>query len=254
MMPDMFDLTGRVALVTGASRGLGQAMAVALAQAGADVVITDRAGRLDETARQIADLGRRSVEVSVDLKQPSEAVGAIVRAYRDVFPGIDILVNNAGTIWRGTFEEIPLDEWERVLATNLTTPFLLAQRLVPYMRGQQRGKIINIASLLSFQGGIRVSSYTASKGGLAQLTKAMANELAPFGIQVNAIAPGYMQTENTRPLWEDPQRNTAILDRIPAGRWGRPEDLSGAVVFLASAASDYITGHVLAVDGGWLAR
>lgn len=250
----LFDLHGKVALVTGASRGLGQAMAVALARAGADLVVTDSRGQLHETVRLTSAFGRRIVSVSADLQRGEEAVDAIVAGYSGVVPGIDILVNNAGTIARSDFEQLSLDDWQRLMTVNLTVPFLLSQRVVGFMKQQGRGKIIHVASLLSFQGGIRVAAYTASKGGLAQLTKAMANELAPNGIQVNAIAPGYMETENTRPLREDPARHDAILSRIPAGRWGRPDDLAGAVVFLASPASDYVNGHVLVVDGGWLAR
>jgi 2-deoxy-D-gluconate 3-dehydrogenase len=250
----VFDLEGRVALVTGASRGLGQAMALALAEAGCDLVITDSAGRLQETERRANELGRRCVGVSVDLGRPAEAVEAISRNTLEHFPGVDVLVNNAGTIFRAPFEEYPLAEWERVLAVNATAPFLLSQRFVPYMKARGAGKIIHVASLLSFQGGILVCSYAASKGAVAQLTRAMANELAPHGIQVNAIAPGYMETENTRPLRDDPARNQAITARIPAGRWGRPGDLAGAVVFLASPASDYVSGHVLVVDGGWMGR
>jgi 2-deoxy-D-gluconate 3-dehydrogenase len=250
----LFDLRGKVALVTGASRGLGQAMALALAGAGCDLVVTDRAGRLEETVRRAEGLGRRCVGVSADLARPAQAVETIWAAVRKGFPGVDVLVNNAGSITRGSFEELTLEQWERTLAVNATAPFLLSQRVVPDMKERKAGKIIHVASLLSFQGGIRVAAYTASKGALAQLTKAMANELAPRNIQVNAIAPGYMETDNTKPLREDRARFEAITDRIPAGRWGRPEDLAGAVVFLASAASDYVTGHVLVVDGGWLAR
>jgi 2-deoxy-D-gluconate 3-dehydrogenase len=253
-MAEPFDLTGRVALVTGASRGLGQAMAIALAKAGADLVITDSRGKLHETKEQAVGFGRRVVTVTADLQRPVEAVKAIAAGYAGEFSGIDILVNNAGTIARSPFESYPLEEWNRLLAVNLTSPFLLSQHVVPFMKKQGRGKIIHVASLLSFQGGILVSAYAATKGGLAQLTKAMANELAPLGIQVNAVAPGYIETENTRPLREDPERNVAIRQRIPAGRWGRPEDVAGAVVFLASSASDYVNGHVLVVDGGWLGR
>jgi 2-deoxy-D-gluconate 3-dehydrogenase len=250
----LFDLEGRVALVTGASRGLGQAMALALADAGCDLVVTDSAGRLQETERHIGERGRRCVAVSADLARPAQAVEAIAERVTDHFPGVDVLVNNAGTIVRAPFEEHPLGDWERVLAVNATAPFLLSQRFVPHMKARGAGKIIHVASLLSFQGGILVCSYAASKGAVAQLTKAMANELAPHGIQVNAIAPGYMETENTRRLREDSARNQAITSRIPAGRWGRPEDLAGAVVFLASPASDYVSGHVLVVDGGWMGR
>ena len=184
---------------------------------------------MHDTVRLASAFGREIVSVSADLSRGAEAVDSIVDGYKDVFAGVDILVNNAGTIARSDFEDLSLDDWQRLLTVNLTVPFLLSQRVVPYMKKQRRGKIVHVASLLSFQGGIRVAAYTASKGGLAQLTKAMANELAPHGIQVNAIAPGYMETENTRPLREDPSRRDAILSRIPAGRWGRPDDLAGAV-------------------------
>ncbi len=192
-----------------------------------------------------------SQRTSSGQSKPSKAIAA---GYAGEFSGVDVLVNNAGTIARAPFETYPLEEWNRLLSVNLTSPFLLSQHVVPFMKKQGRGKIIHVASLLSFQGGILVSAYAATKGGLAQLTKAMANELAPLGIQVNAVAPGYIETENTRPLREDPERNVAIRQRIPAGRWGRPEDVAGAIVFLASSASDYVNGHVLVVDGGWLGR
>jgi 2-deoxy-D-gluconate 3-dehydrogenase len=250
----LFDLEGRVALVTGASRGLGQGMALALAEAGCDLVVTDCAGRLQETERSVRERGRRCVTVSTDLTRPAQAVDEIAQRVGEDFAGVDILVNNAGTIFRAPFNEHPLEDWERVLAVNATAPFALSKRFVPYMKARGAGKIIHVASLLSFQGGILVCSYAASKGAIVQLTRAMANELAPHGIQVNAVAPGYMETENTRPLREDPARHRAITSRIPAGRWGRPEDLAGAVVFLASSASDYVNGHVLVVDGGWMGR
>jgi len=251
---DPFRLDGRVALVTGATGGLGGAMAVALASAGADVVGHGLAEPPAETMDGVRARGRRAASVVGDLSLPETALRLVDEAEAALGP-ISILVNNAGTIRRTPAAEHSDEEWDLVVAVNLSSPFRLARevgrRLIA--RGA-RGKVVNVASLLSFQGGILVPSYAAAKGGLAQLTKALANEWAPKGIQVNAIAPGYMRTDNTAALRADPARSRAILERIPAGRWGEPEDLAGAVVFLASAASDYVTGHVLVVDGGWLAR
>jgi 2-deoxy-D-gluconate 3-dehydrogenase len=248
-----FRLDGRVALVTGATRGLGRAMALALAEAGADVVCHGLP-RADDTAAEVAALGRRAVALSADLADPAAQAGLVAEAEAALGP-LDILVNNAGIIRRAPAAEYPDDDWDAVLAVNLSAPFRLARafgsRLIA--RGVP-GKIVNIASLLAFQGGILVPSYAAAKGGLAQLTKALANEWAARRINVNAIAPGYMRTENTAPLQQDATRSRQILERIPAGRWGEPQDLAGTVVFLSSAASDYVTGHVLVVDGGWLAR
>ncbi len=251
---DPFRLDGRVALVTGATGGLGGAMAVALAAAGADVVCHGLAVPPAETMDAVRTRGRRAESVVGDLAVPGTAHRLVEEAEAALGP-VSILVNNAGTIRRTPAAEHSDEEWDLVVAVNLSSPFRLARevgrRLIA--RGA-RGKVVNVASLLSFQGGILVPSYAAAKGGLAQLTKALANEWAPKGIQVNAIAPGYMRTDNTAALRADPARSRAILERIPAGRWGEPEDLAGAVVFLASAASDYVTGHVLVVDGGWLAR
>ena len=250
----LFRLDGRIALVTGATGGLGGGMAEALAAAGADVVCHGIDAPPEETMAAVRAHGRRSAAVVGDLSRAETARRLVEDAEAALGP-VDVLVNNAGTIRRTPAAEHSDEEWDLVLAVNLSSPFRLARevgrRLIE--RGA-RGKIVNVASLLSFQGGILVPSYTAAKGGLAQLTKAFANEWAPKGIQVNAIAPGYMATDNTGPLRADPVRSRAILDRIPAGRWGLPSDLAGAVVFLASAASDYVTGHVLVVDGGWLAR
>jgi 2-deoxy-D-gluconate 3-dehydrogenase len=249
-----FRLDGRVALVTGATAGLGGAMAEALASAGADVVCHGLDEPPEETMAAVRAHGRRAASVVGDLSDPATALRLVDGAEAALGP-VDVLVNNAGTIRRTPAAEHSDEEWDLVLAVNLSSPFRLARevgrRLIS--RGA-RGKIVNVASLLSFQGGILVPSYTAAKGGLAQLTKALANEWAPKGIQVNAIAPGYMRTDNTAALRADPVRSRAILERIPAGRWGEPEDLAGAVVFLASPASDYVTGHVLVVDGGWLGR
>lgn len=249
-----FSLTGRTALVTGASRGLGSAMAQALAAAGADVVCasTRRAGT-DETAAYVRASGRRAWQVEADLSEPA-AVLAMAEEAESLAGRIDILVNNGGTIRRHPAVEYPWEEWQAVLRTNLDAVFLLSQRLGRRMIERGTGKIINIASLLSFSGGITVPAYTASKHAVAGLTKALANEWARYGVNVNAIAPGYFRTDNTQRLRDDVQRAREITARIPAGRWGEPEDLAGAVVFLASPASDYVHGHVLVVDGGWMAR
>ncbi len=247
-----FDLTEQVAVVTGASRGLGRAIAAALAGAGADVVAVSRQPATP-LAADLGRLGRRCHLIPADLGDPAQVEEIIPRAL-DAAGRVDILVNNAGTITRGPALDVTLEEWHRVLQLNLHAVFRLCQAAARHMMPRRRGKIINIASLLSFQGGILVSPYAASKGAVGQITKALANEWAPQGINVNAIAPGYIATDLTQPLQRDPDRSPAILARIPAGRWGRPEDLGGAVVFLASAASDYVHGHILAVDGGWLAR
>lgn len=248
----LFDLTDRVAVVTGARRGLGYAMALALAGAGADIVAVSRQPA-EELAGAVARLGRRCVLLEADLGDPTQVDTVIPRAV-DGAGRVDILVNNAGVITRAPALEVTPDQWHRVLQVNLHAVFRLCQAAAREMLPRRRGKIINVASLMSFEGGILVSPYAASKGAVGQLTKALANEWAPYGVNVNAIAPGYMATDLTRPLQEDPVRSPAILARIPAGRWGRPEDLAGAVVFLASSASDYVHGHLLAVDGGWLAR
>ncbi|HWL86760.1 MAG TPA: SDR family oxidoreductase [Polyangiaceae bacterium] len=249
-----FSLRGRTALVTGARTGIGRAIAVGLGQAGADVALLGRgdSGDLDEAAAEVAKTGAKVEQVVVDLSSPE----AIEPALGPWLAGrqIDVLVNNAGIIHREDAATADLASFRRVLAVNLDATFVLCQMLGRAMLGRRRGKIVNIASLLSFQGGIRVPAYTASKHAVAGLTKALANEWAPHGIQVNAIAPGYIRTNNTAALQADPEREPAIRSRIPAGRWGTPEDLVGAAVFLSSAASDYVTGHVLVVDGGWMAR
>ncbi len=248
----MFDLRGRVAVVTGARRGLGRAMAVALAAAGADIAAVSREPA-DDLLAALEDAGRRCVGIAADLADPEQVETVVPRAI-EAMGRVDVLVNNAGVITRGPALEVAPEDWHRVLQVNLHALFRLSQHAARDMLSRRRGKIINVASLMSFEGGILVSPYAASKGAVGQLTKALANEWAPHGINVNAIVPGYMATDLTRPLREDPDRNPAILARIPAGRWGTPEDLAGAVVFLASAASDYVHGHLLAVDGGWLAR
>ena len=253
MILDKFKLDGKIAIVTGTSRGLGQAIAVGLAEAGADVALVHRSEGA-ETADRIAALGRRVITLRADLGDRGSAA-AIVAETVEQLGGIDILVNNAGIIRRAPLVEFTEKDWDEVMDVNLRSLFFLSQAAAKVMIAQGRGgKIVNVASMLSFQGGIRVPSYTASKSAVLGLTRLMANELAEHGINVNAIAPGYMETENTRPLREDPVRNKAILDRIPAGRWGAPEDLQGAAVFLASAAAQYLHGYTIAVDGGWLAR
>jgi 2-dehydro-3-deoxy-D-gluconate 5-dehydrogenase len=248
----MFSLDGQVAVVTGAARGIGRGIANALAEAGATIVAVSR-HPAEALGAEIRGLGKACHLVTADLEQPEEVETVIPHAIAAA-GRVDVLVNNAGTIARGQALDVSLDTWHRVLQVNLHAVFRLCQAAALEMLPRRRGKIINIASLMSFEGGILVSSYTASKGAVGQLTKALANEWAPQGINVNAIVPGYIATDLTRPLRDDAARNPAILARIPAGRWGRPEDLGGAAVFLASPASDYVHGHLLAVDGGWLAR
>lgn len=252
MILDEFKLDGKAALVTGASRGLGQAMAVALAEAGADVVAAD-IGDSAETRDRILALSRQCEVVEADVAAPAAAQMLVDRAVT-AFGKLDILVNNAGIIRRAPFLEFTEKDWDDVMNVNIKALFLLSQAAARVMVEQGRGKIINIASMLSFQGGIRVPSYTSSKSAVMGLTRLLACELGPLGINTNAIAPGYMSTDNTKALREDPERNKAILERIPMGRWGTPRDLRGIVVFLASPASDYINGYTVAVDGGWLAR
>jgi 2-deoxy-D-gluconate 3-dehydrogenase len=253
-MTPSFSLAGRRALVTGASRGLGRAVAVGLAGAGADVVCAStRVAGTDDTVKEIRGLGRQAWQVEADLSDP-DAAAALAREAREAAGPIDILVNNAGTIRRHPAAEFPLDDWKLVLRTNLDSVWVLCREIGPAMLERGAGKIINIASLLSFSGGITVPAYTASKHAVAGLTKALANEWARHGVQVNAIAPGYFRTDNTQALQDDPERSRDISARIPAGRWGEPGDLAGAAVFLAAPASDYVNGHVVVVDGGWMAR
>lgn len=251
-MPN-FSLEGRVALVTGANTGLGQGIAIALAQAGADIVAVVRSSAKD-TEREVLATGRRFHSIEADLEQSGNAQRIVAQAV-EVAGSVDILVNNAGLIRRGDALSFTEADWDAALDVNLKTPFFLAQAAAQSMlKAGRGGKIINIVSMLSFQGGIRTASYTASKSGLAGITRLLANEWAAQGINVNAIAPGYFETNNTTALRADEQRNRDILGRIPAARWGKPADLGGAAVFLASAASDYVHGTVLPVDGGWLAR
>ena len=251
---DLFRLDGKVALVTGASRGLGRAMAEALASAGADVALHSRQEPANATAAEIARLGRRAECFPADLTDPANAP-PLVRQTIDAFGRLDILVNNAGLIRRRPAAEHSDEDWDAVIAADLTSVFRLCRAAGEHMiRRGGGGRIVNVASLLSFQGGITVPGYAAAKGGVAQLTKALANEWASKGINVNAIAPGYMETDVTAALRADAVRHRQITERIPAGRWGTPQDLAGTVVFLASSASDYIHGHVLVVDGGWMGR
>jgi 2-deoxy-D-gluconate 3-dehydrogenase len=253
MILDKFKLNGKIAIVTGASRGLGAAMAIGLAEAGADVALV-ASSSTDATAKKIRALGRKACTIQANLLDP-KIIPHIVETTVKELGGIDILVNNAGTIRRALLLDFSEKDWDEVIQINQKSVFFLSQAVAKQMVAQGRGgKIINIASMLSFQGGIRVPSYTASKSAVMGLTRIMANEWAAHGINVNAIAPGYMETDNTAALRADEKRNAEILARIPAGRWGKPEDLEGAVVFLASAASDYMQGYTVAVDGGWLSR
>jgi 2-dehydro-3-deoxy-D-gluconate 5-dehydrogenase len=251
---DSFKLDGKVALVTGASAGLGASMAVALAEAGANVAAHGNSRTPDKTCELIKSAGRRCLALRGDLADKTVPQKLIAQTL-DEFGRLDILINNAGTIRRAPAVDYTEEDWATVIAVNLDSVFRLSQLAGREMiRKDQGGKIINIASLLAFQGGITVPAYAASKGAVAQLTKALANEWAKHRINVNAIAPGYMRTDNTAALQADANRNRQILERIPAGRWGEPEDLAGAAVFLSSAASDYLNGHVLVVDGGWMGR
>jgi len=255
MILNKFQLHGMVALVTGASRGLGRAMAVGLAEAGADLVLLDRSSS-SETRHEIEKLGRKCHSLTVDLSGMDATVSRkVVDTCVQEMGGLNILVNNAGIIRRSPAEKFSELDWKEVMDINLNSAFYLSQAFGAYLLNEKKsGKIINMASMLSFQGGLTVSSYTASKSAIAGLTKALANEWASKGINVNAIAPGYLRTEVTAGIYSDPQRNQSILDRIPADRWGEPEDLKGIIVFLASGASDYLHGAVIPVDGGWLAR
>ena len=253
----IFDLSGRIAVVTGANTGIGQGIAVALAQAGADIAAVGRTPA-EETAAKVKALGRKCELVGADLSSIAP-LQSVVDYVVETLGGLDILVNNAGIIRRADAVDFTEEDWDAVVDTNLKSVFFLSQAAGRHMITQReatgkRGKIINIASMLSFQGGIRVPSYTASKSGVAGLTKLLACEWAAKGVNVNAIAPGYIATNNTAALQADETRNRQIMERIPEGRWGAPSDIGGAAVFLASGAADYVQGHVLAVDGGWLAR
>jgi 2-deoxy-D-gluconate 3-dehydrogenase len=247
-----FDLSGKVALVTGASGGLGQAMAIGLAEAGADIIALSHS-ESHETVKAIVALGRKAELIAVDLSDEEQLDGVFEKAL-GFFGRIDILVNNAGIIRRKPAAEHLRQDWHDVIDLNLNSLFFLSQLVGNHMIERGSGKIINIASMLTYQGGINVPGYTASKHAVAGVTKALANEWASKGIQVNAIAPGYMETNNTTAIRADEKRYASILERIPAARWGKPDDMKGPTVFLASCASDYLNGHVLCVDGGWMAR
>ena len=250
----VFSLQGRNALVTGSRSGIGAGIAVAMAEAGANVVVHDRSdGGIEEVCTKVRAAGAKAAVSMGDVADPGVCQSIVETTVRE-FGSIDILVNNAGIIRRAPAAEYPSQDWNDVIEINLNAVFRLCQLAGRHMLAQGRGKIINIASLLSFQGGILVPAYAAAKGAVAQVTKALANEWAAKNVNVNAIAPGYIATDNTAPLRADPVRSKAILDRIPAGRWGTPQDIAGTAVFLASAASDYVNGHVLVVDGGWMAR
>lgn len=250
---DFFRLDGKVAIVTGGNTGIGMAYAEALASAGADLLITTFDNNVEDVKSTVEGLGRRVVFVQGDLTKADfrdEVISTCIKEYGK----IDILVNNAGTIRRAPLLEYRDEDWDAVMNINLNAVYHLSQKVAKIMTEQKSGKIINVASMLSFQGGKFVPPYTASKHGVAGITKAFANELAAYNVQINAIAPGYIKTANTAPIREDENRNNEILSRIPADRWGEVSDLMGTVVFLASKASDYINGHILAVDGGWLVR
>lgn len=250
---DFFSLKGKVAIVTGGNTGLGQGYSVALAKAGADVFVVAHGNDWDETKALIEAEGRRVEFFQADLTDRAKIKEIVVKCV-EVFGKIDILVNNAGTIRRAPLLEYKAEDWDAVMDINLNAIFFLSQEVAKVMVEQKSGKIINIASMLSFEGGKFVPPYTASKHGVVGVTRAFTNELAEHGIQVNAIAPGYVKTANTAPIRADEQRNREILARIPAGRWAEPADLMGIVVFLSSQASDYMNGSVLAIDGGWLSR
>lgn len=254
MILNSFSLKEKNALVTGSRSGLGAGMAIGLAEAGANVMINDREEQgLEEVCALVRQAGGRSASVVADVAEPGACEDLVARTIREL-GSLDILINNAGIIRRTPAVDYSARDWAEVIEINLNAVFRLSQAAGRHMLERGSGKIVNIASLLSFQGGVYVPAYAASKGAVAQLTKALANEWAPKGVNVNAIAPGYMATDNTAALRADAARSRQILERIPAGRWGTPRDVAGAAVFLASAASDYLHGHVLAVDGGWLAR
>ncbi|HEY0709139.1 MAG TPA: 2-dehydro-3-deoxy-D-gluconate 5-dehydrogenase KduD [Polyangia bacterium] len=253
MTSSLFGLGGKTALVTGAATGIGAAIAYALAEAGADVACHGNNRPPDETVARIRQLGRKAIALRGDLAS-KDTPEALVNATVEGLGRIDLLVNNAGMIKRAPAAEFSAEDWATVIEVNLSSVFRLCQSAGRKMLAQGSGKIVNVASLLSFQGGITVPAYAASKGGVAQLTKALANEWAARGVNVNAVAPGYIATDNTAALQADPNRNRQILERIPAGRWGKPEDIAGAAVFLCSPAAQYVQGHIMVVDGGWMGR
>lgn len=252
-MLDLFNLNDKVAIVTGASRGLGQGMCIALAKAGANIIGVSQSS-MDETKQKVEAEGKKFIEVKADLTK-TDKIDEIISTAVNNFGKIDILVNNAGMIRREDAVDYSEKDWDDTINLNLRTLFFLSQAVAKqFIKQNSGGKIINIASMLSYQGGIRVPAYTASKSAVMGLTRALANEFARYNINVNGIAPGYMATDNTAPLRADEKRSGEILERIPAGRWGTPEDLAGTVIFLSSKASDYVHGYTIAVDGGWLAR
>ncbi len=253
MILEKFSLKGKTALVTGSSRGLGAGIAMALAEAGANVAIHGSRTAPEITQQRLSNMSANQFAVVGDVRDAA-VCSLLIEQVVHHFGAIDILVNNAGTIRRAPAADHSEEDWQAVIDTNLSSVFRLTKHAGKHMLAQGSGKIINIASLLTFQGGVFVPSYAAAKGGVGQLTKAFANEWAAKGVNVNAVAPGYMATDNTAALRANPERSGQIMERIPAGRWGCPDDLAGAVVFLASSASDYVHGHVLAVDGGWLSR
>ena len=253
MILDKFKLNGKTALVTGSNKGIGQSYALALAEAGADIIGVSFESDFSETEKLITGAGRKFKSYVSDFSK-RDSLYEFIKKVKSDFPKIDILVNNAGTILRKPIAEHPDEYWDKVIEVNLTSQFILTREVGKDMAARGYGKIVFIASLLSFQGGILVPGYSASKGGVKQLTMAFANEWAAKGVTINAIAPGYIATDNTKALREDPARNQAILGRIPAFRWGTPEDLMGTVVFLCSDASNYLNGSVVTVDGGWMGR
>ncbi len=253
MILDKFSLEGRAALITGAGRGIGRACALALAEAGAEVALVARSAEVEDTAHQIAKLGRKALALRLDLAAAGAAEEAVHRTVKE-FGKLEILVNNAGTTRRHPAEEFPDQDWDLVLELNLNAVFRACREAGRVMLPRGYGKIVNIASLLSFQGGITVPAYAASKHAVAGLTRALANDWAGRGLNVNAVCPGYVRTQVTAALQQDPVRNRQILERIPQGRWAEPEDMAGAVVFLASEAAAYVQGHLLVVDGGWMSR
>jgi 2-deoxy-D-gluconate 3-dehydrogenase len=250
-----FDLTGKLALVTGCNKGIGKGMALGLAEAGADIIGVSGSIELEgsEIEKEVKALGRQFTAYQADLSN-RESIYQLIKTIQSIHPIPDILVNNAGTIMRMPAAEHPDEYWDKVMSINLDAPFILAREIGKQMLTRGSGKIIFTCSLLSFQGGINVPGYAASKGALSSLIKALSNEWAGKGLQVNGIAPGYIATDNTAALREDAERSSSILARIPAGRWGQPEDFKGPVVFLASAASDYVNGTIVTVDGGWMGR
>lgn len=253
MSKSMFDLTGQVAMITGGTRGIGRSMALSLAGAGADIALLQRSPEQDGVKQEVESLGVKCKVIPCDLDHESDVQGA-VKAVLAEFGQLDILVNNAGIQRRAPAVDFSLADWDEVMRVNLRTVWMLCQQAGQHMVEQRYGKIINVASLLSFQGGLTVPAYAAAKGGVAQLTKALSNEWAKYNVNVNAIAPGYIATDMNEALMKDETRSRQILERIPAGRWGVPDDFSGTAVYLASSASNYVNGHVLVVDGGWLGR